>query len=104
MMGFQALAPGASICSTSPPLADPPKLPMVGRLPSNFRRNAMVEPEQGRIERDHRGHLFQGLVTERVCTRNDAATRGIGEAEPATTELAVRTRLYARRDVLACYG
>jgi len=47
----------------------------------------MVVPEQERIESDHHGHLFQALVTERVGTRNDAATRGIGEAEPATPEL-----------------
>ena len=49
--------------------------------------NPLLVPAQEGLWRRDRGDLFEAIAPERVSQRGEAAAFGIGEAEPAPTEV-----------------
>ena len=64
--------------------------------PVELLRDEAVVPAQEGIRGGERGDLFQAFATERVGERGKAAAFGVGQAQPAATELGFEDAVFLK--------
>ena len=82
-------------CSTSSATRGLPKLSSL-RAPVKLLGDQSLVPAQEGIGRREGRHLFEALATERVGERREAAAFGVGQAQPAATELGFEDAIFLK--------